>query len=158
MRRSTPPPSEAKHAYLFFDGACKQNAGPSAGGCVLKTSNGEDILIQNAEYVGLKTNNEAEYGCLILGLHSAVAAGFTASSIRADSRLVIDQVTGRASCTTRGLSPLLDRALRLTKRRFPPDGVDCHWGGHNVNAEADAAANAGLRVRVAKRRIPFYDD
>ena len=157
-RRSSPPPTEAKHAYLFFDGACKENPGPSAGGCVLKASNGEDILIQDAEYVGRKTNNEAEYCGLILGLHRAVAAGFTAISIRGDSQLVIDQITGRARCTTRGLSPLLDRALRLMKPRFFPHGIDSQWVRRNVNAEADAAANAGLRVRVEKRRILFYDD
>ncbi len=102
-RRSTPPPTGAQDAYLFFNGACKENPGPSAGGCVLKTSNDEDILIQDAEYVGRKTNNEAEYCGLILGPHRAVAAGFTAISIRGDSRLLIDQITGRARFTTRGL-------------------------------------------------------
>ena len=108
--------------------------------------------------MGRKTNNEAEYCGLILGLHRAVAAGFTVISIRVDSQLVIDQITGRARCTTRGLSPLLDRALRLMKPRFSPHGIDSQWVRRNVNAEADAAANAGLRVRVEKRRILFYDD
>ncbi len=96
-RRSTPLLSGAKHAYLFFKGAYKEKPGPSAGGCVLKTSNGEDILMQDEQYVGRKTNNEAEYCGLILGLQRAVAAGFTTISIRGDSSL-----TGRALCTTRG--------------------------------------------------------
>ena len=41
---------------------------------------------------------------------------------------------------------------------FFPHGIDSQWVRRNVNAEADAAANAGLRVRVEKRRILFYDD
>ncbi len=86
-----------------------------------------------------ETNNEAEYCGLILGPHRAVAAGFTAISIRGDSRLVIDQITGRARCA-QPKACFLDQALR------------------NVNAEADAAANAGLRARMEKRRILFYDD
>ncbi len=60
---------------------------------------------------------------------------------------------GRALCTHRGSSPLLDRALRLMKPRLFPHGIDSHWVHRNVYAEADAAANAGLRVRVEKRRI-----
>ncbi len=57
-RRSAPLPTGAEHNYLFFDGAFKENPGPSAGGCVRKTSNGEGILLQDAEYVGRKTNNK----------------------------------------------------------------------------------------------------
>jgi hypothetical protein len=60
--------------------ASKENPGPWAGGCVLKSSNGEDmapILIQGAEYAGRKTNNEAEYCGLILGLHRARPTSYT---------------------------------------------------------------------------------
>ncbi len=39
-----------------------------------------------------------------------------------------------------------------------PHGIDSQWVRRNIYSEADAAANAGLRVRVAKRRILFYDD
>ncbi len=44
------------------------------------------------------------------------------------------------------------------KPRFPPHGIDSQWVRRNGNARADAASNAGLRVRVEKRRILFYDD
>ena len=157
-RRPNPPPVGAKHAYLFFDGASKNNPGPAAGGCVLKASNGIDTLVQDSEFLGKKTNNEAEICGLILGLHRARAAGFTALSIRGDSQLIVDHITGRARCTTRGLSPLLDRALRLMDPRSFPHGIDVQWVRRKCNAEADAAANAGLRARKHERRILFYDD
>ncbi len=44
------------------------------------------------------------------------------------------------------------------KPRFFPDGINSQWVRRNVNAEADSAPNAGLRVRVEKRGILFYDD
>ncbi len=50
--------------------------------------------------MGRKANNEADYCSLFLGLHFTVAAGFTVISIRGESPLVIDQITGRARCTT----------------------------------------------------------
>ena len=101
---------------------------------------------------------EAEICGLILGLHRARAAGITALSIRGDSQLIIDHITGRARCTTRCLSPLLDRALRLMDPQHFPHGIDVQWVRRNCNAEADAAANAGLRARKHDRRILFYDD
>ena len=157
-RCPSPPPDGALHAYLFFDGASRNNPGPAAGGCVLKASNGIDTLVQDSEFLGKKTNNEAEICGLILGLHRARAAGITALSIRGDSQLIIDHITGRARCTTRCLSPLLDRALRLMDPQHFPHGIDVQWVRRNCNAEADAAANAGLRARKHDRRILFYDD
>ena len=112
-RRPTAPPSGAQHAYLFFDGASRSNPGPAAVGCVLKASNGIDTLVEDSEFLGKKTKSEAEICGLILGPHRGLAAGITALSIRGDSQLIIEHITGRARCTTRGLSPLLDRALRL---------------------------------------------
>jgi ribonuclease HI len=157
-RRPTPPPDGAQHAYLFFDGASRNNPGPAAGGCVLKASNGIDTLVQDSEFLGKKTNNEAEICGLILGLHRALAAGITALSIRGDSQLIIAHITGRARCTTRSLSPLLDRALRLMDPRAFPHGIDVQWVRRNCNVEADTAANAGLRARNQERRILFFDN
>ena len=87
-----------------------------------------------------------------------MAAGITALSIRADFRLVTDQIDGRARCTTRNLSPLLDRAQRLMRPNLFPHGIDVQWVRRNANAEADAAANAGLRIRAPARRSLFFDD
>jgi hypothetical protein len=66
----------------------------------------------------------AEFRRLIVGLHRAVADGFTAISIRGDARLFIDQFNGRARCTVRRRTPLLDRALRLIKPCSLPHRID----------------------------------
>ena len=106
----------------------------------MKASNGTDSLVQDSEFLEKETNNEAEICGLILGLHRAVAAGITALSMRGNLQLIIAHITGRARCTTRSLSPLLDRALRRMDPRSFPNGIDVQWVGRNCNAEADAAA------------------
>ncbi len=95
-RRPSPPPDGAQHAYLLVEGAYRNNPGPAGGGCVLKASNGMNTLVQDSEFLGKKTNNEAKSCGLILGLHGALAAGITALSIRGDSQLIIAHITGRA--------------------------------------------------------------
>ncbi len=124
----------------------------------MKAPNGIDALVEDSEFLGKKTNYEAEICGLILGLHRALVAGVTALSIRSDSQLIFEHITGRARCTTRGLSPLLDRSLRLMDPRSIPHGIDVQRVRRNCNAEADAAANAGLRVRKHERRILFHVD
>jgi ribonuclease HI/exonuclease III len=157
-RRTSQPVAEAKHAYLFFDGACQGNPGPSAGGCILKDTDGTTILAQDSAYIGRATNNEAEYCGLLLGISHAARIGVTDLSIRGDSRLVIDHISGRARCMVEKLSPLLDRTLRQLRQSCFPNGVDARWIRRAVNAEADAAANRGLQSRQHNRRDCFFGD
>ena len=157
-RKPSPPPIGAKHCYIFFDGASQNNPGPAACGCVLRSSDGQNIILRDCEYVGRTTNNEAEYCGLILGLHRAASEQFTAISIRGDSSVVVDQISGRARCKTRGLSDLLERALTMLNPRIFPHGIDVQWVRRNANSDADALANLGLKHRVQTRRSFFYAD
>jgi ribonuclease HI len=157
-RRPSPPPADSKHCYMFFDGASQNNPGPAACGCVLRSSDGQNILLRDFDYVGRTTNNEAEYCGLILGLHRAASEKFTAISIRGDSSVVVDQISGRARCKTRGLSDLLERALTMLKPRIFPHGIDIQWVRRNANSDADALANLGLKHRIQTKRSLFYAD
>ena len=67
---------------MFFDGTSQNNPGLAACGCVLRSSDGQNIILRECEYVGRTTNNKAEYCGLILGLHRAASEQFTAISIR----------------------------------------------------------------------------
>ena len=93
---------------------------------MLRSSDGQNIILRDCEYVGRTTNNETEYCGLILGLHRAASEQFTAISIRGDSSVVVDQISGRAHCKTRGLSDLLERALAMLNPRIFPHVIDVH--------------------------------
>ena len=80
--------------YVFFDGASQNNPGSAAYGCVLRSLDGQDILLRDCESVGRTTNNEAEYCGFILGLHRAASEHFPAISIRGVSSVVVDQIAG----------------------------------------------------------------
>jgi ribonuclease HI len=124
----------------------------------LKASNGIDSLVQDSEFLGKNTNNEAGISGLILGLHRALAVRITALSTRGDSKRIVAHITARARGTTRSVSPLLDRALRIMDPRSFPHGIDVQWVRRNGNAGADAAANAGRRARQHESRILFNDN
>ena len=141
---------------MFFDGASQNNPGPAACGCVLRSSDGQNIILRDCEYVGRTTNNEAEYCGLILGLHRAASDQFTTISIRGDSSVVVDQISGRARCKTRGLSDLLERALAMLNPRISPHGIDVQWVRRNANSDADTLANLELKHRVQTRRSASY--
>ncbi len=65
-------------------------------------------------------------------------------SIRGDSKLLINQISGRAPCKIRSLSLLLDRALSLLQPASFPHGSDAQWIRRTHNTEADDAANVAF--------------
>ncbi|MDZ7849319.1 MAG: ribonuclease HI [Halodesulfurarchaeum sp.] len=78
--------------YVYFDGACRGNPGPSAVGWVLV--DGDGIVDEGGETIGRATNNQAEYEALIRGLEVAVRYGYDEAEIRGDSELIVKQVSG----------------------------------------------------------------
>lgn len=80
-------------AIIYTDGACRGNPGPSGIGVVIRDAEHE-ILETRAEYIGVVTNNVAEYTALAGGLQTALSRGITEVSLRLDSQLVVRQVLG----------------------------------------------------------------
>jgi ribonuclease HI len=78
---------------LFADGGSRGNPGPAAGGAVLVDERGA-ILQEVGVFIGVATNNVAEWQGLIVGLRAALDAGIEELSIRLDSELVVRQVSG----------------------------------------------------------------
>lgn len=80
-------------AIIYTDGACRGNPGPSGIGVVIRDAD-HQIVETRAEYIGVVTNNVAEYTALAGGLQTAISRGFTEVSLRLDSQLVVRQVLG----------------------------------------------------------------
>jgi len=75
------------------DGGARGNPGPAGIGVVVLGEDGE-VLEEHAEYLGVTTNNQAEYRAVILGLERAVALGATEVQVMADSELMVRQMNG----------------------------------------------------------------
>lgn len=80
--------------YTYTDGGSRNNPGPAATGVVIKDEKGK-ILAAYGEYLGKQTNNFAEYSAIISALKKAHELGATEVECIADSKLVVEQLSGR---------------------------------------------------------------
>jgi ribonuclease HI len=125
---------------VHVDGGARGNPGPAAAAAVLSTPSGE-VLDEAEEYLGVATNNVAEYRGLLLGLDRAAALGASEVEVVNDSELVAKQVNGLYKVRHADMKPLHAEALR-SLGRFE------RWKVRSVpraqNAAADALVNRAL--------------
>src|ERR1700756_3551181 len=85
---STPTePSSAPQIVAFVDGGARGNPGPAGYGAYIRDISGAPIA-QLSEYLGIRTNNFAEYSALLAALEYAVAHGYRALKVVSDSELM----------------------------------------------------------------------
>lgn len=80
---------ETEFIDIFVDGGSRGNPGPAACAFVAKA-----LHACSSKYIGVRTNNEAEYCALLLALAWAKSKGFKNVRIFSDSQLVVKQMTG----------------------------------------------------------------
>lgn len=131
-------------ATLHFDGGTyPRNPGHGGAGAVLHVEGGEPLA--KSKYLGPRvSNNQAEYGGLILGLRAALELGVTHLRVYGDSQLIIRQMNEEYQCRHPGLVDLQREAQALV-RRFRL--CEFFWVPREENAAADAAASEGLKKR-----------
>lgn len=121
------------------DGASRGNPGPAAYGAVVKDAETQRILCEVAEYIGEATNNVAEYRGVLAALEQARRLDPDAPiEARLDSKLVVEQMSGRWAIKNATLRPL---ALQV---RDLADRVTFTWVPRAQNTAADALANEAL--------------
>jgi probable phosphoglycerate mutase len=123
------------------DGGARGNPGPAGWGAVVREADTGQVLLERSAAIGRATNNVAEYGGLIAGLTAAAELEATAVEVRMDSKLVIEQMTGRWKIKHPALRPLAAQAAALV-RRF--DTVTWEWVPRERNREADRLANQAM--------------
>jgi ribonuclease HI len=131
-------------ATLFADGGSRGNPGPAASAAVLLDPSGE-LVEEVGAYLGIATNNVAEWTALVLGLEAAAKRGILRLSVRLDSELVVKQLRGEYRVKHAGLLPLYNRARQLM-RRFSE--VDVKHVPRKQNALADRLVNRLLDQEV----------
>ena len=127
-------------ATLFADGGSRGNPGPAASGAVLYDEAGA-VLGEIGTFLGVATNNVAEWTGLITGLEAALEAGVTEIAVRLDSELVVKQLSGAYRVKHENLIPLHARAKSLL-RKFT--STDVRHVPRKQNAAADAVVNQVL--------------
>lgn len=123
------------------DGGSRGNPGPAGYGSVVVDAATGETLREAAEYIGVATNNVAEYKGLVAGLKAAHELDPAASvHVRMDSKLVVEQMTGRWKIKHPGMKPLAAEAAGI----FPPDQVTYEWIPRERNKHADRLANEAM--------------
>jgi probable phosphoglycerate mutase len=97
-----------------IDGGARGNPGPAAYGVVIRNSKGE-VLAELGKYLGIQTNNVAEYSGLLAALDWAVGK-HTSLKVLSDSELLVRQMQGRYKVSSPALKPLFDRARAAVRK------------------------------------------
>ncbi|MEU5098393.1 bifunctional RNase H/acid phosphatase [Streptomyces sp. NPDC020996] len=123
------------------DGGSRGNPGPAGYGSVVRDAATGETLTETAEYIGVATNNVAEYRGLLAGLRAAHRLDPSATvHVRMDSKLVVEQMSGRWKIKHPDMKPLAMQAARV----FPPDRVTYEWIPRDRNKHADRLANEAM--------------
>ena len=131
------------------DGGSRGNPGVAAGGAVVIDPATGSVISEIGVFVGIATNNVAEYQGMIAGLEAAFELAPGASvHVRMDSKLVVEQMTGRWKIKHPDMQVLARRAQTLMAGRH----VSFEWIPRAENALADAAANESMDRREGFRR------
>ena len=126
-------------ATLFTDGASRGNPGPAGAGVLIKK--GDQIVDELRVFLGTKTNNEAEYMAVILGLECAHMHKFKYIKVYSDSQLLVKQLQGTYKVKAPTLQPLFAKAKEILSGF---DSVEFLWIPREQNTRADALANEAI--------------
>lgn len=132
-----PTPQEVK---IFSDGGSRGNPGPSASGFVILDME-DNVLVDKGVYLGITTNNQAEYMALKLALEECLSMGVIEAQVYLDSLLVVNQIKGIFKVKNRDLWPIHDAIKQLSKK-FKK--ISFSHVPREFNKLADAAVNRAL--------------
>jgi ribonuclease HI len=99
-------------AKLYTDGGSRGNPGPSAGGYVILDM-ANNVVKSNGKYLGVTTNNQAEYHSLKGGMEMALTLGIRELDVYMDSLLVVNQMKGIFKIKNRDLWPIHDAIKQI---------------------------------------------
>ena len=125
---------------LYTDGGSRGNPGPSAGGYVIMRGD-NNIIVKRGVYLGVTTNNQAEYTALKLGLEELQKMRAKRVHVYMDSLLVVNQMLGIYKVKNRDLWPVHDVVQGLVKGF---EHINFTHVPRAMNKIADAAVNEAL--------------
>ena len=151
MRELRPHPgARLKTIRIYTDGASRGNPGHAGLGVVIEDDQGMRLRGLH-RWLGVATNNEAEYHALIEGLNAAAEWKPDRLEVYLDSKLVVEQLNGSYRVKKLELKPLYDQAKKLLGGF---DEVVVAHVDREHNKGADALANRAIDEHVKKPKAP----
>ncbi|GLY01679.1 bifunctional RNase H/acid phosphatase [Actinoplanes sp. NBRC 101535] len=135
------------HVIVEADGGSRGNPGPAGYGAVVREAATGEVLLERFASLGVATNNVAEYSGLVAGLQAAAELNATRVDVRMDSKLVVEQMSGRWQIKNPGLRPLAAEAAVLVGKFAR---VTFDWIPREKNKAADALANRAMDEAAGK--------
>jgi ribonuclease HI len=152
LRELRPDPGAGlKTLRLRADGGSRGNPGPAALGVVIEDDQGMKLRTFH-KWLGVATNNQAEYLALIEGLKAMKDWEFDRLEVLIDSKLVVEQVNGKWKVKEPELQALHRRATELLEPLS--DRVTIRHVGREENRRADMLVNMALDERAKKPKAP----
>jgi ribonuclease HI len=130
-----------RRLLIHTDGAARGNPGPAGAGAVLRDAGDGSLVAEIATFLGIRTNNYAEWIAVQLALDEALAQGATHVDLRLDSELVARQISGRYRVKHPDLKPIHARVMAQLAR------LTGYTVGHvprELNKEADRLSNVAI--------------
>ncbi|HET6394770.1 MAG TPA: bifunctional RNase H/acid phosphatase, partial [Blastococcus sp.] len=139
----------SRRLIVEADGGSRGNPGPAGYGALVRDAETGRVLAERAASIGRATNNVAEYGGLVAGLQAALDLDPTAGvEVRMDSKLVVEQMSGRWKIKHPDMQQLALQAQKLARQL---GAVRYTWVPRAQNGAADALANSAMDGRPVHR-------
>lgn len=141
---------------LYFDGASRNNPGIAGAGICLKKD--DSIVYNGGFYLGKKTNNQAEYLALIIGIYFAKKNLQPEDSLKiiSDSELIVRQISGIYKIKNAQLRYLYELVMSMLENiDFTIEHVLREY-----NQDADKNANYAIdrKIPITKQLIDFFNE
>ncbi len=136
-----PAPSSARRLLIYTDGAARGNPGPAGAGAILRDATTGRTLAEIATFLGVRTNNYAEWTAVEEALAEALRLGATHVDLRMDSELVARQLIGRYRVKHPDLKPIHARVMSMLGRLT---GYSVGHVPRELNKDADRLSNVAI--------------
>ena len=144
----------SRRLVVEADGGSRGNPGVAAGGAIVLDAESGEVLAELGVWCGIASNNVAEYSGMIAGVSRALQIDPTAElHIRMDSKLVVEQMTGRWKIKHPDMAELAASAREL----LSATPVTFEWIPRLENSRADKLANEAMDKRASFARPPLVE-
>ena len=142
----TPSDSTADWTIAHCDGGSRGNPGPAGYGAIVEDAKG-NTLAELSEFLGIQTNNYAEYSGLLAVLRWAIEHGVQRLRVISDSELMVKQMQGKYKVASPVLRPLYEDARKMARRI---ETLEMRHTLRGCNKVADRLANEAMDRGMGK--------